>query len=181
MFSFQTVVMSTQMFVCFFPITVDREGDRHTKATHFNNLHSMVHFCENVMECRRIQLLAYFGELKFNKSFCKDHADVTCDNCAKPNVGIVSHHFFLDSLQSQNHPVRFLIEQQCLNVPVLQQYKLRNVSEDVKKIVRFVQENCEKVGARFGRTAQQNRLTLHMLVDIFVGKYSCDCIEKVQL
>jgi len=69
---------------------VDREGDRHAKATHYNNLHSMVHFCENVMECRRIQLLAYFGELKFNRSFCKDHPDVSCDNCYKPNVGIVS-------------------------------------------------------------------------------------------
>lgn len=51
----------------------------------------------------------------------------------------------------------------------VQQYKLRNVTEDVKKIVKFVQENCEKVGARFGRTAQQNRLTLNMLVDIFLG------------
>ncbi|XP_071355526.1 recQ-like DNA helicase BLM isoform X2 [Trachinotus anak] len=119
-------------------ISMDREGDRHTKATHYNNLHSMVHFCENMMECRRIQLLAYFGELKFNKSFCKDHPDVSCDNCAKPN-----------------------------------QYKMRNVSEDVKKIVRFVQENCEKVGARFGKTAQQNhRLTLNMLVDIFLGSKS---------
>lgn len=47
---------------------------------------------------------------------------------------------------------------------------MRNVTEDVKKIVRFVQENCEKVGARFGKTAQQNRLTLNMLVDIFIGK-----------
>lgn len=52
----------------------------------------------------------------------------------------------------------------------MQQYKLRNVTEDVKKIVRFTQENCEKVGARFGRTAQQSRLTLNMLVDIFLGK-----------
>ena len=51
----------------------------------------------------------------------------------------------------------------------VQQYKMRNVTEDVKKIVRFVQENCEKVGARFGRTSQQNRLTLNMLVDIFLG------------
>uniref|UniRef100_A0A8C2XBJ8 RecQ-like DNA helicase BLM n=1 Tax=Cyclopterus lumpus TaxID=8103 RepID=A0A8C2XBJ8_CYCLU len=118
-------------------ISMDREGDRHTKGTHFTNLHSMVHFCENMMECRRIQLLAYFGELNFNKSFCKEHADVSCDNCAKPN-----------------------------------QYKMRNVTEDVKKIVRFVQENCEKVGSRFGRTAQQNRLTLNMLVDIFVGSKS---------
>ncbi|XP_070763765.1 recQ-like DNA helicase BLM [Enoplosus armatus] len=118
-------------------ISMDREGDRHTKSTHFNNLQSMVHFCENLMECRRIQLLAYFGELNFNKSFCKDHADVSCDNCSKPT-----------------------------------QYKMRNVTEDVKKIVRFVQENCEKVGAGFGKTAQQNRLTLNMLVDIFVGSKS---------
>ncbi|XP_023278414.1 Bloom syndrome protein isoform X1 [Seriola lalandi dorsalis] len=118
-------------------ISMDREGDRHTKATHYNNLHSMVHFCENMMECRRIQLLAYFGELKFNKSFCKDHPDVSCDNCTKPN-----------------------------------QYKMRNVSEDVKKIVRFVQENCEKVGAMYGKTAQQIRLTLNMLVDIFTGSKS---------
>lgn len=118
-------------------IGLDREGDRHTKATHYNNLHSMVHFCENVMECRRIQLLAYFGELKFNKSFCKEHPDVSCDNCSRPN-----------------------------------QYKMRNVTDDVKKITRFVQENCEKVGARFGKTAQQNRLTLNMLVDIFIGAKS---------
>uniref|UniRef100_A0A8C8DMF5 RecQ-like DNA helicase BLM n=1 Tax=Oryzias sinensis TaxID=183150 RepID=A0A8C8DMF5_9TELE len=118
-------------------IIMDREGDSHTKATHFNNLHSMVHFCENVMECRRIQLLAYFGELNFNRNFCKDHPDVSCDNCAKPN-----------------------------------QYQMKNVTEDVKKIVRFVQENCEKVGSRFGKTAQQNRLTLNMLVDIFIGSKS---------
>ncbi|XP_053282745.1 recQ-like DNA helicase BLM isoform X1 [Pleuronectes platessa] len=115
-------------------LSMDREGDRHAKATHFNNLNSMVHFCENIMDCRRIQLLAYFGELNFNKSFCKEHPDVTCDNCSKPN-----------------------------------QYKIRNVTEDVKKIVSFVQENCEKVGAKFGKTAKQNRLTLNMLVDIFLG------------
>jgi len=53
---------------------------------------------------------------------------------------------------------------------VPQQYKLRNVTEDVKKIMRFVQDHCEKVGSRFGRTAQQVRLTLNMLVDIFLGK-----------
>ncbi|XP_054894177.1 recQ-like DNA helicase BLM isoform X2 [Poeciliopsis prolifica] len=118
-------------------ISMDREGDRHAKATHYSNLHSMVHFCENVMECRRIQLLAYFGELKFNRNFCKDHPDVSCDNCAKPS-----------------------------------EYKLRKVTDDVKKIVRFVEEKCEKVGARFGKTPQQNRLTLNMLVDIFIGAKS---------
>lgn len=52
----------------------------------------------------------------------------------------------------------------------MQQFTLRDVTDDVKKIVRFAQENCEKVGARFGKTAQQNRLTLNMLVDIFLGE-----------
>ncbi|XP_057693552.1 recQ-like DNA helicase BLM [Corythoichthys intestinalis] len=115
-------------------ISMDREGDKNTKATHFNNLQSMVQFCENMMECRRIQLLAYFGEMKFNRSFCKENPDAICDNCSRPN-----------------------------------QYKMKNVTEEVKQIVRFVQENCEKVGARVGRTAKQTRLTLNMLVDIFIG------------
>ncbi|XP_028814640.1 Bloom syndrome protein homolog [Denticeps clupeoides] len=117
-------------------ITMDKDGNRQSKQTHFNNLHSMVHFCENVMECRRIQLLAYFGEHNFNKGFCKDHPDVICDNCARPH-----------------------------------QYKARVVTEDVKKIVRFVQEHCEKVGNKYNKSAQ-NRLTLNMLVDIFIGSKS---------
>lgn len=145
---------------------MDKEGDRQAKATHMNNLHSMVHFCENMMECRRIQLLAYFGEMNFNRSFCKEHPGVSCDNCAKPNVGVI--HFFNCYKANPNSTQQFcLIQQYCL---IVQQYKVRNVSDDVKKIVRFVQENCEKVGQRFGRTAQQIRLTLNMLVDIFVGK-----------
>uniref|UniRef100_A0A673GJ17 RecQ-like DNA helicase BLM n=1 Tax=Sinocyclocheilus rhinocerous TaxID=307959 RepID=A0A673GJ17_9TELE len=114
-------------------IAMDKDGNQQSKATHINNLHSMVHFCENVAECRRIQLLAYFGEHTFNTSFCKEHPEVICDNC---------------------------------------KYKSRIVTDDVKKIVRFVQENCEKVGNRYGKSAQQNRLTLNMLVDIFLGSKS---------
>ncbi|XP_018603156.1 Bloom syndrome protein homolog [Scleropages formosus] len=118
-------------------ISMDREGNQHTKRTHYNNLHSMVHFCENLMDCRRVQLLAYFGEHDFDPDFCKNYPEVICDNCAKPN-----------------------------------QYKLQNVTEDVKKIVRFVQDNCEKIGVKRNSCAQQNRLTLNMLVDIFLGSKS---------
>lgn len=91
---------------------MDREGDGHTKATHYNNLHSMVHFCENAMECRRIQLLAYFGELKFNRSFCKEHADVSCDNCIRPNVGSLLVH----SLATYCRKNLFRIEWLCFDV-----------------------------------------------------------------
>ncbi|MBN3307863.1 BLM protein, partial [Amia calva] len=115
-------------------ITMEKDGTRETKKTHLNNLYSMVHFCENVMECRRIQLLSYFGENKFNPSFCKEHPEVICDNCSRTK-----------------------------------EYKARDVSEELKTIVRFVQENCEKVGVRQYKSAQLNRLTLNMLVDIFLG------------
>ncbi|CAM4583369.1 unnamed protein product [Leuciscus chuanchicus] len=115
-------------------IAMEKDGNQQSKATHINNLHSMVHFCENLAECRRIQLLAYFGEHTFNTNFCKEHPEVICDNCARPH-----------------------------------KYKSRNVTDDVKKIARFVQENCEKVGNRYGKSAQQNRLTLNMLVEIFLG------------
>lgn len=70
---------------------MDKEGNHQSRATHTNNLHSMVHFCENVTECRRIQLLAYFGEHNFNTDFCKQHPEVVCDNCARPHVSPLSH------------------------------------------------------------------------------------------
>ncbi|KAM7103991.1 recQ-like DNA helicase BLM isoform 1-T1 [Ciconia maguari] len=64
-------------------ILMEKDGNSHTRQTHFNNLYSMVHYCENVVDCRRIQLLAYFGEMNFNPTFCKDHPEVTCDNCSR--------------------------------------------------------------------------------------------------
>ncbi|KAG2470422.1 RGRF1 factor, partial [Polypterus senegalus] len=42
-------------------IQMEKDGNKDTKQTHYNNLYSMVHFCENLVECRRSQLLAYFG------------------------------------------------------------------------------------------------------------------------
>ncbi|XP_041081943.1 Bloom syndrome protein homolog [Polyodon spathula] len=127
-YSYQDVIRIRRL------IEMEKDGNRHTKQTHYNNLNSMVHFCETVVDCRRIQLLAYFGETNFNPNFCKEHPEVICDNCSRTK-----------------------------------QYKSRNVTEEVRSIVRFVQEKCEKVGSRQSRGAQGNRLTLNMLVDIFLG------------
>lgn len=73
----------------------------------------MVHFCENMMECRRIQLLAYFGELNFNKSFCKEHPDVSCDNCTKPNVRNVNN-FFMYCIHHKVKPTCFQLRDNFL-------------------------------------------------------------------
>uniref|UniRef100_A0A8C3RES6 RecQ-like DNA helicase BLM n=1 Tax=Cyanoderma ruficeps TaxID=181631 RepID=A0A8C3RES6_9PASS len=119
-------------------IMMEKDGNSHTRQTHFNNLYSMVHYCENVVECRRVQLLAYFGETNFNPTFCKDHPEVICDNCSRKK-----------------------------------DYKSRNVTEDVKSIVRFVRQHCGQAGRANGRrNPGSGRYTLNMMVDIFLGSTS---------
>ncbi|NWS58608.1 BLM protein, partial [Chunga burmeisteri] len=119
-------------------ILMEKDGNSHTRQTHFNNLYSMVHYCENVVDCRRIQLLAYFGETNFNPTFCKDHPEVICDNCSRKK-----------------------------------DYKSRNVTDEVKSIIRFVQEHCGQTGQINGkRNTGCGRYTLNMMVDIFLGTTS---------
>ncbi|NXQ59605.1 BLM protein, partial [Anthoscopus minutus] len=119
-------------------ILMEKDGNSQTRQTHFNNLYSMVHYCENVVECRRVQLLAYFGETNFNPTFCKDHPEVICDNCSRKK-----------------------------------DYKSRDVTEDVKSIVRFVREHCRQAGRLNGKTNPgSGRYTLNMMVDIFLGSTS---------
>uniref|UniRef100_F7ES97 RecQ-like DNA helicase BLM n=1 Tax=Callithrix jacchus TaxID=9483 RepID=F7ES97_CALJA len=119
-------------------IMMEKDGNHHTRETHFNNLYSMVHYCENITECRRIQLLAYFGENGFNPDFCKKHADVSCDNCCKTK-----------------------------------DYKTRDVTDDVKSIIRFVQEHSSSQGARnIKHIGPSGRFTMNMLVDIFLESLS---------
>ncbi|XP_036593125.1 Bloom syndrome protein [Trichosurus vulpecula] len=116
-------------------ILMEKDGNSHTRQTHFNNLYSMVHYCENIIECRRLQLLSYFGENEFNPNFCKEYPDVTCDNCCKKK-----------------------------------DYKTRDVTEDVKNIIKFVQEHDSLNGERNKRNMGScGRFTLNMLVDIFLG------------
>ncbi|XP_065498120.1 recQ-like DNA helicase BLM [Caloenas nicobarica] len=119
-------------------ILMEKDGNSHTRQTHFNNLYSMVHYCENVVDCRRIQLLAYFGETNFNPNFCKDHPEVICDNCSRKK-----------------------------------DYKSRNVTDEVKSIIRFVQEHCGQMGRiNAKRNTGSGRYTLNMMVDIFLGTKS---------
>ncbi|XP_003413923.1 recQ-like DNA helicase BLM isoform X1 [Loxodonta africana] len=119
-------------------ILTEKDGNQHTKETHFNNLYSMVHYCENITECRRIQLLAYFGENGFNPYFCKKYPEVSCDNCCKTK-----------------------------------DFKTRDVTDDVKNIVRFVQEYNSSQGMKnIKHAGPSGRFTMNMLVDIFLGSKS---------
>ncbi|XP_047475252.1 Bloom syndrome protein homolog isoform X2 [Penaeus chinensis] len=60
-------------------IDMDRENWE-AKKTHYDNLWRMVAYCENKMDCRRTQLLNYFGEI-FSREKCKMDRFTACDNC----------------------------------------------------------------------------------------------------
>jgi RecQ family ATP-dependent DNA helicase len=54
----------------------DGRGSYDTIVHKKNNLNKVVQFCENLVDCKRDQILKYFGE-KFDRVFCYQ----TCDNC----------------------------------------------------------------------------------------------------
>ncbi|KAI8908550.1 P-loop containing nucleoside triphosphate hydrolase protein, partial [Gorgonomyces haynaldii] len=57
------------------------EGDWEQKERQRNNLRQVLEYADNRFECRRTQVLRYFGE-KFNPRDCRK----TCDNCLHPRV-----------------------------------------------------------------------------------------------
>lgn len=52
------------------------EGSREQIERQLSMLRNMIQYCEDQVDCRRVQVLAYFNE-KFNKADC----DAQCDNC----------------------------------------------------------------------------------------------------
>ena len=52
------------------------EGSEEQKERQRQMLSSMVQYCENRSDCRRVQVLAYFGEV-----FSREECEGTCDNC----------------------------------------------------------------------------------------------------
>ena len=59
------------------------EGTREQKEANKANVRRMVQYCMNEADCRRSQVLHYFGE-KFDAKQCHK----TCDNCRKATGGV---------------------------------------------------------------------------------------------
>lgn len=54
----------------------DGDGTREQKENNRSNVRRVVQYCMNLTDCRRTQVLGYFGE-----QFSKDDCHKTCDNC----------------------------------------------------------------------------------------------------
>jgi len=62
-------------------IESDSETTPESKKVHMDNLYRVVQYCENVTDCRRAQLLHYFGETTFDAKDCINNEQTVCDNC----------------------------------------------------------------------------------------------------
>ena len=52
------------------------------KQVSMNNLDLVVNFCENMLDCRRVLQLNYFGE-HFTREQCLENRQSACDNCTR--------------------------------------------------------------------------------------------------
>ena len=60
----------------------DKTINKQSKDIHTNNIFRVFQYCENLTECRRQQLLAYFGETGFDPTECRENLSTICDNCS---------------------------------------------------------------------------------------------------
>ena len=57
-----------------------------SKKMELDNLKRIVQYCGNTKDCRRIQLLSYFGGVKTEANLCEENTEAICDNCESANV-----------------------------------------------------------------------------------------------
>ncbi|XP_056434434.1 recQ-like DNA helicase BLM isoform X2 [Gadus chalcogrammus] len=56
-----------------------------SKKMELDNLKRIVQYCGNTKDCRRIQLLSYFGGVKTEANLCEENTEAICDNCESAN------------------------------------------------------------------------------------------------
>ncbi|XP_052100493.1 recQ-like DNA helicase BLM [Mytilus californianus] len=107
---------------------MDKNANWDSKKVHIDNLFRMVQYCENVADCRRAQLLHYFGEHDFDTDTCDSFRGSICDNCVSKGT-----------------------------------FTIRDVTEDVKEIIKAVKDLTS------GGNRRSNNYTLLHFVEIFRG------------
>ena len=67
-------------------LTDNEFGDDEPENRELANIGPMVEYCQNTVDCRRQQLLAYLGWGDIEANVCLPNAEAICDNCERRNV-----------------------------------------------------------------------------------------------
>ena len=60
--------------------------DAKSMERELDNVEPMVEYCRNEKDCRRQQLLTYFGLGDIEANVCLPNSEAICDNCERRNV-----------------------------------------------------------------------------------------------
>ncbi|KAK7116772.1 hypothetical protein V1264_002393 [Littorina saxatilis] len=115
-------------------IDLDQSATYESKRVHIDNLFRMVQYCENMADCRRAQVLHYFGEHHFDRDRCNIVPGAVCDNCSSKDM-----------------------------------FKLRDVTEDAKEVVKCVKELT---------SSPRKNFTLIHFVEIFKGSQNTRIMDN---
>ncbi|XP_016845687.1 Bloom syndrome protein homolog isoform X1 [Nasonia vitripennis] len=146
-------------------------ANKEALKTHLDNLFKIVHFCENMADCRRALQLNYFGEM-FDRQLCIANMETTCDNCL-----IYDQFFNLDVTKDAKALVRLIQELHRVkqnNVTALQVvdiYKGSNVSDISYKLGNTYHE---WYGLGHSLTKYEIERILHNLV---IQGFLCENLE----
>ncbi|ORX95152.1 ATP-dependent DNA helicase [Basidiobolus meristosporus CBS 931.73] len=114
------------------------DGNQQLKQQQRNNLFQVVQFCENRTDCRRQQVLAYFGE-RFDPKECHQ----TCDNCVN-----TSRESYVDRDMTSEaiSAIKLVQEVQNQHITLIQAVDIFRGMKH-QKIVRSGQDNLAMYGA----------------------------------
>ncbi len=113
-------------------------------------LYQTEHYCSNKAECRRVQLLRYFGEV-FDRKYCIENYRSVCDNCLL-KVVILS---FL-SIDSLCDLITIFYQQN--------EYENVDITDEVKSILKSV----EILVGPYGQKRKEN-IGFPQLIKIYNG------------
>ncbi|KAK9722102.1 ATP-dependent DNA helicase sgs1, variant 2 [Basidiobolus ranarum] len=114
------------------------DGNHQLKQQQRNNLFQVVQFCENRTDCRRQQVLAYFGE-RFDPKECHQ----TCDNCLNNSRDTYVDR---DMTSEAINAVKLVQEIQNQQVTLIQAVDIFRGMKH-QKIIRSGQDNLAMYGA----------------------------------
>ncbi|XP_058795106.1 recQ-like DNA helicase Blm [Phymastichus coffea] len=139
--------------------------------THMENLNRMVHFCENLADCRRALQLNYFGE-QYDRRNCIENKETTCDNCQM--------HDRFEELDVTDHAKNIIqlihylnsIRQNCVTMlQAVNIYKGSDISHIVNKLGNSYHQ-------WYGRGKSITKYEIERLMHILVvNNYLCENME----
>ncbi|KAM7363739.1 recQ-like DNA helicase Blm [Cochliomyia hominivorax] len=138
---------------------LDKSISSNVKVMHDENLKRIVSYCENVLDCRRVQQLEYFGE-HYNRDECLKERKSACDNCLNQKL-----YQKINALEYARKVVR-CVKDLCIKNSRFSLLYIADVLKgcNIKKIIDFDHNKNQHHGVLVGWDKADIQRLLHIMV-----------------